>query len=118
MSTVTLSFMKGYAWLLVLTGLFAGVMMAFAMANNETKKQGVVVFTKSVSNITSNSATCSFRVTTLDLGKLKGNQGNLEQDVKTLLDGALENDFKGMKVSRHHTREKHALKRKLASAAA
>ncbi len=38
---------------------------------------------------------------------VKGNQGNLEQDVKALLDEALENDFNGMKVSRHHTREKH-----------
>jgi predicted transposase YbfD/YdcC len=38
---------------------------------------------------------------------VKGNQGNLEQDVKALLDEALENDFKGLKVSRHHTREQH-----------
>ena len=38
---------------------------------------------------------------------VKGNQGTLEQGVKALLNEALENDFAGMKVSRHHTREKH-----------
>ena len=36
---------------------------------------------------------------------VKGNQGLLEQDVKTLLDGYLENDFAGVKVSRHKTSE-------------
>ena len=38
---------------------------------------------------------------------VKGNQGNLEADVRTLLDEALENDFKGLKVSRYHTVETH-----------
>ena len=38
---------------------------------------------------------------------VKGNQGNLEADVKALLDEALENDFEGTKVSRHHTTETH-----------
>jgi predicted transposase YbfD/YdcC len=38
---------------------------------------------------------------------VKGNQGSLEADVRTLLDEALENDFKGIKVSRHHTTETH-----------
>lgn len=38
---------------------------------------------------------------------VKGNQGNLEADVKALLDEALENDFQGTKVSRHHTTETH-----------
>lgn len=64
--------MKRYVWLLVMTGLFAGVVMAFTVASKESKKQGVVVFTKAVSNITSSTATCSFRVTAMDLGKLKG----------------------------------------------
>ena len=36
---------------------------------------------------------------------VKGNQGNLEAEVQTVLDAALEHDFKGLKVSRHHTRE-------------
>ena len=38
---------------------------------------------------------------------VKGNQGNLEAEVKALLDEALENDFQGTKVSRHHTTETH-----------
>ncbi len=38
---------------------------------------------------------------------VKGNQGNLEAEVQTALDAALENEFKGMKVSRHHTMETH-----------
>jgi predicted transposase YbfD/YdcC len=38
---------------------------------------------------------------------VKGNQSNLEQAVKTLLDEALENDFKGIKVSRYCIAEKH-----------
>ena len=38
---------------------------------------------------------------------VKGNQGHLEADVRTLLDKALENDFKGIKVSRQHTTETH-----------
>ena len=63
--------MKGSRWYLVLALLFAGVCMAFAFASREEKKQGAVVFTKSVNNITSSTATCSFRVTVLDLGKLK-----------------------------------------------
>ncbi len=36
---------------------------------------------------------------------VKGNQGLLEEDEKTLLDGYLENDFAGVKVSRHKTSE-------------
>jgi hypothetical protein len=34
--------------------------------------QGVVAYTKSVTNITAITATCNYRITVLDLGKVKG----------------------------------------------
>lgn len=63
--------MKKYAWSLILAVLFGGVLMAFTISRNASKKQGIVVFTKAVGNIASTTATCSFRVTAMDLGKLK-----------------------------------------------
>ncbi|HEX4876943.1 MAG TPA: hypothetical protein VFV31_09755 [Chitinophagaceae bacterium] len=47
-------------------------MMAFRVNKTSDNPQGVVAYTKSVTNITTMTATCNYRVTVLDLGKVKG----------------------------------------------
>ena len=62
----------------LLYGLFpATLVILVMMAFSERKKdpvtpQGVVAYTKSVTSITTMTATCNYRVTVLDLGKVKG----------------------------------------------
>ena len=46
--------------------------MAFTAKESTKHPQGVVAYTKSVTNITTMTATCNYRVTVLDLGKVKG----------------------------------------------
>jgi hypothetical protein len=65
----------GTKWVLMLLLSLAFLVMAVAVLSfrsNEENPQGVVAYTKSVTNITSMTASCNYRITVLDIGKVKG----------------------------------------------
>lgn len=52
--------------------LLSLAVLALSFRINNEHPQGVVAYTKSVTNITSMTANCNYRITVLDLGKVKG----------------------------------------------
>lgn len=52
--------------------VLAMAVVALSFRTNNEHPQGVVAYTKSVTNITSMTANCNYRITVLDLGKVKG----------------------------------------------
>lgn len=58
--------------LLLLAVVVLSAFMGFTTNKDSKNPQGVVAYTKSVTNITSMTANCNYRVTVLDLGKVKG----------------------------------------------
>lgn len=52
--------------------VLAMAVVVLSFRANEKNPQGVVAYTKSVTNIKSMTANCNYRITVLDLGKVKG----------------------------------------------
>jgi hypothetical protein len=62
-------------WMIVLLLPLAFIALALlsqSFGSNNTNPQGAVAYTKSVTNITTMTATCNYRITVMDLGKVKG----------------------------------------------
>ncbi|MBK6937554.1 MAG: hypothetical protein IPH18_12195 [Chitinophagaceae bacterium] len=65
---------KSFLWLLWLVPAAALFMLitSFTKGTNKNHQASIVAYTKSVTNITSMTANCNYRVTVLDPGKVKG----------------------------------------------